>query len=628
MMAVYRKTATKPLPENAEISVRKNERFARWKDRRGKTRTAKVTTGRNGADRIVIQTATFTAKYRDGQGVVREVATGCRTRDGALSVERDLVARSEKVKAGILTPEEDRIGDHQVTLLSNHIDAYIDHQNTKGLNKARIDSTRSRLEGVADDCEWKRLADLNASKLERWLVDRQQEGAREEDGMSAGNRNEYRGAWVGFGNWCVKTGRLLNNPLADVPRADAKADCRRKRRALTEDELARLLDAARRRPLHDAMTVRTGPNKGKQLARVSDKRRIELERLGRERALIYKTYLLTGLRKGELASLTVGQLHLDGAMPYVELDAADEKNRRGADIPLRGDLADELRQWLVEKLVTRRPETLVMGEAVPTELPSDTPLFDVPSGLLRILDRDLAFAGIPKKDDRGRTVDVHALRHTFGTHLSVAGVAPRTAQAAMRHSSIDLTMNVYTDPRLLDVHGALDKLPELSLDTPTHDMQEAKATGTCDESPRKFAPGFAPKSGNASKSVSSTVTLTDSAETAGAKENPEKLSVSQGLSEWSGRDLNPRPLHCERSALPTELPPRVRKVTIVNVVKTLSSNRTSRPNANRYAQSPAARKKYSKYASRRAGTVVTGRVGQREPARKASLLRMALSSPP
>jgi integrase len=48
-------------------------------------------------------------------------------------------------------------------------------------------------------------------------------------------------------------------------------------------------------------------------------------------------------------------------------------------------------------------------------------------------------------------VDVHAMRHTFGTHLSRGGVEPRTAQAAMRHSKLDLTMNVYTDPRLLVV---------------------------------------------------------------------------------------------------------------------------------------------------------------------------------
>jgi len=75
----------------------------------------------------------------------------------------------------------------------------------------------------------------------------------------------------------------------------------------------------------------------------------------------------------------------------------------------------------------------------------------------------LAAAGIPKRDERGRTVDLHALRHTFGTHLSKNGVQPRTAQAAMRHSSLDLTMNVYTDPNLLDVAGALEALPKLSV---------------------------------------------------------------------------------------------------------------------------------------------------------------------
>jgi len=33
----------------------------------------------------------------------------------------------------------------------------------------------------------------------------------------------------------------------------------------------------------------------------------------------------------------------------------------------------------------------------------------------------------------------------------------------MRHSSLDLTMNVYTDATLLDVAGALAALPDLSV---------------------------------------------------------------------------------------------------------------------------------------------------------------------
>jgi len=63
-----------------------------------------------------------------------------------------------------------------------------------------------------------------------------------------------------------------------------------------------------------------------------------------------------------------------------------------------------------------------------------------------------------KTDERGRTIDIHAMRHTFGTHLCRAGVPLRTARAAMRHSDSSLTANIYTDPKLLDVAGAVESL--------------------------------------------------------------------------------------------------------------------------------------------------------------------------
>src|SRR5262245_29794393 len=177
------------------------------------------------------------------------------------------------------------------------------------------------------------------------------------------------------------------------------------------------------------------------------------------------------------------------------------KNREGNEIVLRDDLAADLREWLTFKLETLQIEAERLGEPVPARLPSETPVFIVPDGLVKILDRDLVFAGIArrvkvggkwridKRDDRGRTIDVHALRHTFGTLLSKGGVAPRTAQAAMRHSDLKLTMNVYTDPALLDIRGALDTLPALPLMPMNSEM--AQATGTAG-GPEKFAPGFAP----------------------------------------------------------------------------------------------------------------------------------------
>lgn len=148
---------------------------------------------------------------------------------------------------------------------------------------------------------------------------------------------------------------------------------------------------------------------------------------------------------------------------FLQLDAADEKSREGNAVAIRDDLANDLRVWLTEKLALLQSAAHAAGEPIPDRLLGDTVLFDVPDGLVRILDHDLKAAGIPKREDRGRTVDVHAMRTTFGTLLSRTGAAPRTAQAAMRHSDIKLTMGVYTDPRLLDVRGAMEKLPSLPL---------------------------------------------------------------------------------------------------------------------------------------------------------------------
>lgn len=77
------------------------------------------------------------------------------------------------------------------------------------------------------------------------------------------------------------------------------------------------------------------------------------------------------------------------------------------------------------------------------------------------------------------TRNVHALRHSFGTHLSKAGLAPRTAQVATRRGKIDLTMNTYTAPRLLDIAGAVEPLPDLPFDAgDSKKATTAKATGT------------------------------------------------------------------------------------------------------------------------------------------------------
>lgn len=120
-------------------------------------------------------------------------------------------------------------------------------------------------------------------------------------------------------------------------------------------------------------------------------------------------------------------------------------------------------------------DALACGGSIAARLPHSLKLFDIPTDLSRILDRDLSAAGIPKRDERDGVIDGHALRHTFGTHLSASGVHPRTAMAAMRHSRMELTMNYYTDPTLLDIAGAVNSLPAYGAPAETPMNRETSA---------------------------------------------------------------------------------------------------------------------------------------------------------
>ena len=226
MGAVYRKTATKPLPAGAELFTRKGEQFARWQNAKERPRTAAVTTGRDGQPRIRVEARTYTAKYRDGSGIVREVPTGCRDEQSARSILNDLETRAVRVKARIITAAEDAVIDHQGTSLAEHVTEYHEQQQARELHSTRIANAKHRLDCVAHDCGWRQLADINSAALGKWLLTRATDPKAR---MSAATRNEYRQEWICFANWCVDTGRLVSNPLANVPRANAKTDQRRQR---------------------------------------------------------------------------------------------------------------------------------------------------------------------------------------------------------------------------------------------------------------------------------------------------------------------------------------------------------------------------------------------------------------
>src|SRR5262249_5910561 len=126
MGTVFKKQVTKPLPRDAEVFERKGERFARWKQK-GKSRTAPLTVGKDGSDRIVIESSKYFARSRDGGGVVRLVPTGCRDETAARNVLADLERKAELVRSGVMSRAEAAVGEHRAVPLRDHFAAFDKH---------------------------------------------------------------------------------------------------------------------------------------------------------------------------------------------------------------------------------------------------------------------------------------------------------------------------------------------------------------------------------------------------------------------------------------------------------------------------------------------------------------------
>ena len=152
-------------------------------------------------------------------------------------------------------------------------------------------------------------------------------------------------------------------------------------------------------------------------------------------------------------------------------------------------------------------------------------LFSIPDKLVRVLNRDLAAAGIAKIDDRGESIDVHALRHTFSTMLHRAGVSPSVAQAAMRHSDIRLTMKTYNHLGMMDVSGAVALLPGIAGNL--FQSEAMSATGT-DDNARSLASTLT--SAGVKSSVTESFTVVKPSLNGVFAKDPknEKTLVSQG----------------------------------------------------------------------------------------------------
>ena len=285
--------------------------------------------------------------------------------------------------------------------------------------------TEHRAHRVLNFAKAKRISDLSLSKALDAL------GTLRDEGLSIETINHHIRAVKAFSRWFWKDGRSREHALAHLATNNPEADRRRKRRALTPEEAARLVEATEAGPVLMGMT-------------------------GPDRAILYRVALGTGFRAAELASLTRTSFRLSDDPPVIACEAGYTKNGRQAEQPISEALSRLLRTWLATR-------------------PADRPVFALPERTAEMIRVDLGAAGIDSETASG-VIDFHALRGTYVTHLVSSGASVKTCQVLARHSTPSLTIGIYAKASVHDLTGAVESLPDLT--PPGRPSEALAATGT------------------------------------------------------------------------------------------------------------------------------------------------------
>ena len=155
--------------------------------------------------------------------------------------------------------------------------------------------------------------------------------------------------------------------------------------------------------------------------------------------------VLCGLRRGEIVALRWRAIDLEGGRVAVVASAEqtlagvrekEPKGRKGRLVDLPSIVVEELRRHRLRQAeellkigVRQREQTHVVTRA------DGEPI--QPRSVTHEWDRLLATTGLPQ-------VRFHDLRHTHASQLLAEGVHPKIVMERLGHSSISITMDIYS----------------------------------------------------------------------------------------------------------------------------------------------------------------------------------------
>jgi len=346
--------------------------------------------------------------------------------------------------------------------------------------KTHARERRNKLYWWQEQLELKTLGDLYdiLPKVEKSIRGLQQSGYNgNSKGVSRKTLKNYSDCLTSFCNWALKRKYLSENPVSELVSFDGTPEI--VRRGFSQDEVQRLLAIAQK-----------------------------------HMRILYETALMTGFRAGELKHLTLKSLDLEHNRLILSSDYT--KNRKTA--------IQYIPEWLTRKLDTygRKLSALTLykrnysrADIANASFP-ENPLLFVPSQPARAIKRDLKRAGIPIEIPNNGKADFHSLRVTYISQVIELGASVKESQHLARHSSPDLTMNVYAKAQDKKMVNLIERLGDVY-----------KPQQKCAEYVRRLK-----------------IITTDMC----SKPMPHlKLKLPEGW--WRRRDSNPRPVTGTRQTL-------------------------------------------------------------------------------
>jgi len=322
--------------------------------------------------------------------------------------------------------------------MEEHLTAFETYLRSRGNTAKHVSNTLYRIRTVFTQAKVKTWSDVRPGRISTIVSSLKRGG----NSLSPRTKNYFLRDLKSFARWCVRDARIPSSPIEHLRPLDAakiRADRRYERRPLTVEETRLLLQKTATAGEHHGMT-------------------------GKARSILYRLAIESGLRAAELRSLSKSSF--DFAAHTVTVESGYTKNKEKAVLPLRQETAELLKSHLASSLPTS-PAFPGMPETLTAEM----------------VRADLQIAGIEHMDASGKLIDFHSLRGTCASFLAAVGTHPKIMQKVLRHSSITLTLDLYTTVYAVDVKKAIGLLP-----TFTEEPADEAATGTDGEPEKPGAP--------------------------------------------------------------------------------------------------------------------------------------------